>query len=102
MRVYNKLVRDNIPDIIKSNGESAHISVLNDKTYFEKLKEKLIEETSEFIESEEIVELADILEVIDCLAKIKDSSLDNIIDLKNQKAIKNGSFENKIFLEYVD
>ena len=102
MRVYNKLVRDNIPDIIRKNGEIPHTSILDDDKYLQELKTKLIEETNEFIESEEIVELADILEVVEFLAKAKGSNLDEVLKLKENKASKNGAFEQKIFLEYVE
>lgn len=102
MRIYNKLVRDNIPEIIKNNGETSHISFLDDASYLKELRKKLLEETNEFLESEEIVELADILEVIEALAKAKGSSLDEIMNLKIKKSIKNGSFDKKLFLEYVE
>lgn len=102
MRVYNKLVRDNIPDIIRKNGEIPCISILDDDKYLDELKTKLIEETNEFIESEELMELADILEVVEYLAKAKGSNLDEILRLKEQKEIKNGAFEKKIFLEFVE
>ena len=102
MRVYNKLVRYNIPDIIRKNGEIPHTSILDDDKYLQELKTKLIEETNEFIESEEIVELADILEVVEFLAKAKGSNLDEVLKLKENKASKNGAFEQKIFLEYVE
>ena len=87
MRVYNKLVRDNIPDIIRKNGEIPCISILDDDKYLDELKTKLIEETNEFIESEELMELADILEVVEYLAKAKGSNLDEILRLKEQKEI---------------
>ena len=102
MRVYNKLVRDNIPDIIRKNGEIPHVSILDDEKYLQELKTKLIEETNEFIESEELMELADILEVVEYLAKAKDSNLDEVLKLKEQKEMKNGAFEKKLFLEYVE
>ena len=102
MRVYNKLVRDNIPEIIRNNGEIPHTSILDDAKYLQELKTKLIEETNEFIESEEIVELADILEVVEFLARAKGSNLDEVLKLKENKASKNGAFEQKIFLEYVE
>ena len=102
MRVYNKLVRDNIPDIIRKNGEMPCISILDDDKYLDELKTKLIEETNEFIEIEELMELADILEVVEYLAKAKGSNLDEILRLKEQKEIKNGAFEKKMFLEYVE
>lgn len=102
MRIYNKLVRDNIPSIIRENGEMPHISILNDKDYFEKLKSKLMEETNEFMASEELTELADILEVVDFLARAKGSTLDEIFEIKKQKSLKNGGFEKKVFLEFVE
>ena len=34
-QIYNKLVRDNIPDKIKSNGEIPIISILDDDRYKE-------------------------------------------------------------------
>lgn len=102
MRIYNKLVRDNIPDIISKNGETAHISVLDDEEYLKELKTKLVEETNEFLENEELCELADILEVVAYLAKAKGSNFNEILKLKEQKAQKNGAFEKKIFLKYVE
>lgn len=102
MRIYNKLVRDNIPEIINNNGETAHISILSEDTYTAELKKKLLEEANEFIESEELMELADILEVAEALAKVKGSSFDEIMELKKIKAAKNGAFEKKLFLETVE
>lgn len=102
MRIYNKLVRDNIPEIIRNSGETPHISFLDDASYLKELRKKLLEETNEFLESEEIVELADILEVIEALAKAKGSSLDGIMNLKIKKSIKNGAFDKRLFLEYVE
>ena len=102
MRAYNKLVRDNIPDIIRKNGEIPHTSILDDEKYLWELKTKLIEETNEFIDSEELMELADILEVVEYLAKAKGNNLDEVLKLKEEKAGQNGAFEKKIFLEYVE
>ena len=37
-KLYNKLVRDNIPEIIKNNGENPVISILEDNSYKEELE----------------------------------------------------------------
>ena len=97
-RVYNKLVRDNIPEIIRNNNETPIIKTLNNEEYLRALKAKLQEEVDEFLESNDIAELADILEVIDALSTANNSSLNEVMDIKIQKAEKNGKFENKIFL----
>ena len=41
-KIYNKLVRDKIPDIIKSNGENPVIKVLNEDEYKKELEKKII------------------------------------------------------------
>ena len=46
--LYNKLVRDKIPEIIAQQGESANIRILSDKAYTAALEQKLDEETAEF------------------------------------------------------
>ena len=97
-RVYNKLVRDNIPEIIRNNNETPITKTLNNEEYFHELKAKLQEEVDEFLESNDIAELADILEVIDALSTANNSSLNEVMDIKIRKAEKNGKFENKIFL----
>ena len=101
MRIYNKLVRDNIPEIIQKQGETPYVSVLDDKRYNAELRKKLKEEVREYLGSEEIEELADIIEVIEALAKHKGSSLEEVLEIKEKKAKKNGKFEKKIFLQKV-
>lgn len=51
-RIYNKLVRDNIPEIIKSKNEIPVTRVLNDEKYKKELEKKLFEEYNEVIEAE--------------------------------------------------
>lgn len=97
-RVYNKLVRDNIPEIIRNNNETPITKTLNNEEYLRALKAKLQEEVDEFLESNDIAELADILEVVDALSAANNSSLNEVMDIKIRKAKKNGKFENKIFL----
>ncbi len=103
-RVYNKLVRDNIPNIIKAKGEEPIIKVLDDKTYKKELEKKLCEEYEEVLEAsgeERVEELADMLEIIKALAKLENKTLDDVIECANIKAEKRGAFEKKIFLEKV-
>ena len=103
-RVYNKLVRDKIPDIIIGKGETPVIRTLSQDEYKKELEKKLYEEYKEVIEAtsaERIEELADMLEVIRALAKLEDKSLDDVISVANNKKEKRGAFEEKIFLEKV-
>lgn len=94
-RIYNKLVRDNIPDIIIGNGEEPIIRVLDDIEYKKELEKKLYEEYSEVIVSSgkaRLEELADMLEVIKALANLEDKSLEDIINISNEKEKKERCF----------
>ena len=64
MKVYNKLVRDKIPDIIKAEGRTVKTRVLNDEEYRVELNKKLQEEVKEYLDDNNVEELADIVEVI--------------------------------------
>ncbi len=103
-KIYNKLVRDNIPNIIKSNGENPIIHILNDEEYKIELEKKLNEEYQEVLNAtgkDRIEELADMLEIIKYLAKLENATLDDVIILANAKSSKRGAFNDKIFLEKV-
>lgn len=102
--VYNKLVRDKIPDIIKKNGENPIIRVLQDVEYKIELEKKLKEELAETLASsgnDRIEELADMLEVMISLANLEDKTLDDIIDVCNKKREKRGGFQKKLYLSGV-
>jgi len=103
-RVYNKLVRDRIPEVIKENGEEPITRILDDNEYKKELEKKLYEEYEEVIESSgdyRIEELADMLEVIRMLAKLEGKDLDEVISVADIKNRRRGSFDEKVFLEKV-
>lgn len=71
-KVFNKLVRDKIPEIIENNNEVAVTKILSDKDYQNELIKKLLEEYNEVLNArgkDLLEELADMLEVIDAIAK---------------------------------
>ena len=64
-----KLVRDKMPQIIRSKGQEPIVYVADAEEYAARLRDKLIEEVAEFLASDnDPKELADILEVVYALA----------------------------------
>lgn len=96
---YSKLVRDKIPQYIKSKGEVYVSHVAGDEEYWLKLKEKLKEEVDEFIEEEVIEELADILEIIDAICEYKNFDKNELSEIKNKKFNERGGFKKRIILD---
>ena len=103
--IYNKLVRDNIPDIIIANDEFPVTRILDDSEYKLELEKKLLEEYNEVLNTnnsvDRIEELADMLEIISSLAEIEGKSIDDVIDVMKSKREKRGGFSKKIYLETV-
>lgn len=91
-----KLVRDKIPELIRSNGEIACIRIADEDEYLTLLCEKLQEEVGEYLASGEAEELADIMEVLYALAATLGLSEDRLEQLRLAKAQARGRFEQRI------
>jgi len=102
LKIYNKLVRDNIEEIMIKNGAKPVTRILNDEEYLAELNKKISEEVNEYLESGEVEELADIEEVILAILKTKAISRDKLEQIRKDKASKRGHFDKKIFLERED
>lgn len=101
MKVYNKLVRDKIPEIINNDNRKAIVKILNDNDYLNELNKKLQEEVKEYFEDNNVEELADIVEVIYGILNAKSVSINEFENIRNGKVEKRGAFQKKIFLEKV-
>ncbi len=104
-KIYNKLVRDNIPNIIRANGGEPIYRMLDENEYWEYLLKKDIEELQEVKEAispeERKKEIADKLEILRAMAERDGFSLQDIIDEANIKKQKNGGFQKRLLLEKV-
>lgn len=123
--VHNKLVRDRLPNIIIGKGLSFKAHKLDNVEFENELANKLVEESKEVAEKihwlnhkcnqepvsneelkydlEEITEeLADVLEVYVNLIKSLKIKTSDVEKAANLKRVKNGGFEDRIFLEWVE
>lgn len=98
MTIYNKLVRDKIPDIIRQQGETPTVRILEDEEYTRCLEGKLIEEVAEYRRDKNIEELADILEVVFALAENLGATKEDLMNAYQEKNEKRGGFSKRIFL----
>ena len=102
MKIYNKLVRDNIPYIISAQGKSCDFRMLTDAEYLNALNAKLDEELAEYHESGNVEELADLLEVIYAISIAKGTPSHILDNIRQEKAAERGRFLKKIMLLSVE
>ena len=100
-RVYNKLVRDHIPEIIESDGRKCTTEILSDDRWLQMLDAKLDEELAEYQESKSLEELADLLEVMRTVVKARGWNWEQLEQVRQEKAARRGGFEKKILLKEV-
>ena len=102
MVTYNKLVRDNTPEIITNSGKTPVTHIASEQEYREKLIEKLTEEGHEFLKKENKPhELADILEVVHALCEVADVDFEQLEQLRQRRVVDAGAFSKRIILDEV-
>ena len=120
--IYNKLVRDDVPDIIEADGHTAvYDTIEDDNEMLVALLLKLVEEVRELDEvlteatqedDEAVVrdvavieELADVLtvftEIIDALSRNHETVADAILSQVRKKVSEKGTFSKRVFLREV-
>ncbi len=102
MKIYNKLVRDRIPEIIEADGKKANLETMNDADYLVALNNKLQEELDEYNQDNDISELADLIEVAYAIIEHKGMSIEQFEQIRLQKQAERGGFANKLFLRSVE
>ncbi len=113
-KIYQKLVRDKMPQIYQADLEQGLISdyqiaTLSTAEIIKLLPDKLQEELDEVIAALKTgdrdnlqTELADLLEVIAAVAFHFDLDLSTIEEVQTAKGQKRGGFREGVFLESID
>ena len=97
--IYNKLIRDKIPEYIAERGGTSKTHIADGIEYWDKLKEKLVEEAEGFARDETTSELADLQEVIAAIVAFKQFDAKEIEQIRVDKNAKRGAFAKRIILE---
>lgn len=101
MKIYNKLVRDRIPEIIKADGKECETETVRGIEKKELLEKKLLEEVQEYIEDKNLEELADIMEVLFGLANELGYNEEELLKKRSDKLVERGGFKEGIVLKKV-
>ncbi len=96
--LYDKLVRDKIPEVIRQAGKQPITDILPPEEMTAALDRKLQEEVQEYLESGSVEEMADVLEVLHGLAFHKGISWDEVEATRVHKRDERGGFEKGIRL----
>ena len=100
-KIYNKLIRDKIPEIIENDHQTGDIEILSDEKYLEMVDAKLDEELAEYHADKNLEELADLLEVLYAATIARGYTIDELESLRLKKREKRGGFDKKILLKSV-
>jgi predicted house-cleaning noncanonical NTP pyrophosphatase (MazG superfamily) len=101
MPIYNKLIRDLIPERLEGLGIGYRISTLDEEGFRQALREKLAEELKEYLAAaaeDALEELVDLLEVIYALAALSGQDSARLELLRRHKAEERGAFALRLLL----
>lgn len=101
IKIYNKLIRDKIPQIIEDNGKKAIIEKVSGPEYLGLLNAKLGEELQEYLDSQKVEELADLVEVVYAILDYRGVSRQEFESIRKQKVEERGAFRDRLLLKEV-
>lgn len=100
--IYNKLIRDKIPEITLASSWISKTRKLGKKEFIKKLKRKILEEVTELNQAKDdknlIEELIDIQEIIDTILSEKNVKPIEFKKMRQNKNSKRGGFKKRLFL----
>jgi len=82
-KIYNKLVRDHIPEIIEADDKTCVTETISDAKYLAMLDAKLTEELAEYQESKSLEYL---LEVMRAVARARGWTWEQLEQVRREKA----------------
>lgn len=102
-----KLVRDKIEQFfVRSGAVKVNKIHLNDVTFDEQLRNKVLEESQEVFEAtdspELIDECADVIEVLEALILLHGKTWDEVIAARERKIQTRGGYKERLYIKTID
>lgn len=101
LKMYNKIVRDRIPEMIRAGGQEALMAEKSREEIIAGLERKLGEELDEYLLDHSVEEMADILEVMHGILHHRGIPWEELERVREKKRAERGGFDGGIFLEAV-
>lgn len=100
---YNKLIRDNVPDMIRSKREACEVRQISDvqefqQELFKKVKEEAAALAMVRTKEDFLTEYADLMVVFETIIKQLDISPEEIMEARKANLLKKGAYKNQHFL----
>jgi len=101
-KLYHKLVRDRIPEILHNTGKNYQVCQLQGEDVTNYALKKLREEVQEFVENPCAEEAADILEVLEFICDRLSIGPVAVDAQRVSKRVTKGGFDMAMLLEWVE
>lgn len=104
---YNKLIRDNVPDMIHAKRENCEVRQISDvqefqQELFKKIKEEAAALSMVRTKKDFLDEYADLMLVLDTIIKQLDITAEEIIEVRQKNLLTKGGYKHKYYLSWSD
>jgi len=99
--LYNKLVRDRIPEIITDAGKTCVCNPVEGEALVSYARKKLLEEVNEFLDDPSPEEAADVMEIFHLLCDLYEIKDSHIMAQSTAKRVTKGGFDKGLILSWV-
>lgn len=101
-KLYNKLVRDKVPEIMRAGGEEPKTRVLDETEYKKQIRLKLLADAGEVrvaaSRDDLVKELADVLEIVESIAAVEGIPLEDVRSTQTARRAERGGFGGRTYL----